>query len=592
MISNGLIEITGERPNKGKMFACPRTIRSKKGGGVSEFLTDTITSVFGFDSDPDKLSEQPAKKQKTRIDNNQEKFRDFWRQIEEGCERTKSSCLSAMLKWRQKTFPHDMQNESPPFLRWGTQIGKEGDKEKWIIHTSAGEKILGPGDRFTFQVDGQLVLLDNQLRNYWENDVSRKELENRDERVQRSFCILSGKQNLPLSISHPAIKNIPGAMANSYMVSFSSQKKGDVCSFASFGWKKGENVPISTRGADGYSLALNELLSNSDHNLRLGPSAICFWTRENNEFNSDLVNLFKKPSPLVIKQFFQRWSMGINDAILEQDRFYCISLSGNAGRTVVKRWFDASLRNASNNVSQWFDDLQIEEMPSKKEATPLSIYRLACTTVRDAKDLRSEIPILLVSAALENNPLPLIWLKPILHRFHCDLVNPDKGFALNPSRFALIKIILIRNRKGDAFMPTPALAETLDKPYNLGRLMAVLEHLQDASFEFQLEGAGVVDKYYGTASSAPATIFPLLLRLARHHLRKLERSGEKGKTRKFFIEKSMREIMALIQPDENAAPPSFPRILSLEEQGRFALGFYQQKVHEAQQRNQSKKENE
>ena len=81
------------------------------------------------------------------------------------------------------------------------------------------------------------------------------------------------------------------------------------------------------------------------------------------------------------------------------------------------------------------------------------------------------------------------------------------------------------------------------------------------------------------ASSAPATVFPILCRLARHHLSKVRKEDEpaaKG------IEARMTEIMSKFQPTQAGKPPHFPHILTLEEQGRFALGFYQQKAADAQ----------
>lgn len=384
-----------------------------------------------------------------------------------------------------------------------------------------------------------------------------------------------------------------------YLVSFSSNTCGDVCAFSSFGWKKGENVPISTYAAESYAAALNYLVSQKRHNIRMGPAILCFWTRKHSEYIDMLSLIMNEPTVESVQNFFKRWKAGVNEPLQDQDHFYSLMLTGNAGRLVVRRWLDQPLSEASGHLEQWFQDLSIQEISvssaktSKKKKKgednpsdtplPFSLFRLACTTVRESKDLIAEVPIRLFTAALEGNTLPLSWLKQILHRFHCDLVKRDdpKVFPLNPSRFALIKLILIRNRKGDTFMPEPQLSQTLDKPYNLGRLLAVLEYLQDKAHEFQLEGAGVVEKYYASASAAPVTVFPVLLRLCRHHLKKLQRIDGGAA---YAIEHRMEEIMALIRADQSDQPPQFPRTLSLEEQGRFALGFYQQKAYDATQR--------
>lgn len=127
-------------------------------------------------------------------------------------------------------------------------------------------------------------------------------------------------------------------------------------------------------------------------------------------------------------------------------------------------------------------------------------------------------------------------------------------------------------------MPTYELADTPDPAYNLGRVLAVFENLQDKYHNYERKGAGIVERYYGTASSAPASAFPLLCRLARHHLSKLKKGEEKDKAAAYAIEKDITEIFSKFQPTTAGQPPVFPRILTLEDQGKFALGFYQQKA--------------
>ena len=86
-------------------------------------------------------------------------------------------------------------------------------------------------------------------------------------------------------------------------------------------------------------------------------------------------------------------------------------------------------------------------------------------------------------------------------------------------------------------MPTYELADTPDPAYNLGRVLAVFENLQDKYHNYERKGVGIVERYYGTASSAPASAFPLLCRLARHHLSKLKREKKKTKLPRMQLKK-------------------------------------------------------
>lgn len=147
-------------------------------------------------------------------------------------------------------------------------------------------------------------------------------------------------------------------------------------------------------------------------------------------------------------------------------------------------------------------------------------------------------------------------------------------------------------------MIKPEVFETNDAAYNCGRLLALFDDLQRDALSTEgnrFDGAGVVEKYYGSASSAPNSAFGILWRLHQHHLKKVSQKGEKGKAAAFAIKRKIAEIASLFPQPAPLQPPQFPRTFSLQEQGRFALGFYQQKAfddaarreHRANQKNQS-----
>ena len=98
--------------------------------------------------------------------------------------------------------------------------------------------------------------------------------------------------------------------------------------------------------------------------------------------------------------------------------------------------------------------------------------------------------------------------------------------------------------------------------YRMGRLFAVLERIQERASPNL--NATIRDRFYGAASSTPGTVFPTLLKLKNHHIAKLENKGEAVN-----LEKLVGEIMSGI--DE------FPFQLTLQDQGRFAIGYYHQR---------------
>ena len=100
--------------------------------------------------------------------------------------------------------------------------------------------------------------------------------------------------------------------------------------------------------------------------------------------------------------------------------------------------------------------------------------------------------------------------------------------------------------------------------YRLGRLFAALEKIQQEANPGI--NATIRDRFYGAASGTPSTVFGNLMRLKNHHLAKLEHVG-----RKIFFEKLLGQIL-----DGVEAQTAFPAHLSLEDQGRFAIGYYHQ----------------
>ena len=100
--------------------------------------------------------------------------------------------------------------------------------------------------------------------------------------------------------------------------------------------------------------------------------------------------------------------------------------------------------------------------------------------------------------------------------------------------------------------------------YRLGRLFAALEKIQQEANPGL--NATIRDRFYGAASGTPITVFGNLMRLKNHHLAKLENAG-----RRINFERLLSEIM-----DGVEARSGFPAHLCLDDQGRFAIGYYHQ----------------
>ena len=98
--------------------------------------------------------------------------------------------------------------------------------------------------------------------------------------------------------------------------------------------------------------------------------------------------------------------------------------------------------------------------------------------------------------------------------------------------------------------------------YRCGRLFAVLEKIQKDSVEGDLNRT-IRDAYFSSACSRPAIVFPRLMQLSQNHQKKLSEQSQ------VYYQKLLGEIMSELDGQ-------YPTLLSLEEQGKFIIGYYQQ----------------
>ena len=101
--------------------------------------------------------------------------------------------------------------------------------------------------------------------------------------------------------------------------------------------------------------------------------------------------------------------------------------------------------------------------------------------------------------------------------------------------------------------------------YVLGRLFAVLERIQENA-QTGLNKT-IRDTYFSAATSNPMVTFKRLQDLAIHHLAKIRNSGKST----VWLDKLMQEVIDKLSAD------GIPTTLTLEDQGRFSIGYYHQR---------------
>lgn len=579
-------------------------------GGKAYFMAESCLALLGVDKKSGESISFPSQRQK----NPAKTFAHFWDRVKIAHDAINLPELAALLRFKDRYLyiEDEILKHRLPFLE--ARISpRRGEPE-------VGAKITGGGWEklaqltLSFQVNGYPVFdgrdYDNPLTLYWKKNYTKEAFsENEGEggasTVPTGICLVSGATDISIARSHkPKILGIPGVTSGGYIVSFAKECPA----FSSYGFEMGENAPVSEGAAASYALALQALIDSENTSLKMGPLRVCFWAKKSDAASSFLAQMLRKPDPLRVVAFLKSPWAGIDRQAAKFEQFYSVTLCGNAGRIAVRHWMQSTVETARENFAQWFRDLEITDIPlppvKKKgrgkrgenedaivtqdtdKTPPLAVFRLACATVREAKDLRPEVAAQLYQAALEGSAPSVMLIKPILHRLTANMQKFGIKTLFNDlSRFALLKLILNRNRKEGDIMIECKVFETDDKAYNCGRLLAVLAEIQAKAHDYHLSGAGVGERYFGTALVSPASVFPLLLRLNRHHLEKIRKKSGSS----WNQEDNIQGILCKFSPDAAEAPPQFPRHLDLQAQGRFAIGFYQQKA-EVESRKQDARE--
>ena len=408
--------------------------------------------------------------------------------------------------------------------------------------------------------------------------------------AEQGLCLISGEA-APIARLHPAIKGVFGGQSSGgSIISFNKE------SFTSFGKEKGANAPVSEAATFAYTTALNYLLRRENrHCLSIGDASTVFWAEAADSGQAEAAEDFfaDMVSPPDDEQEAQKVfdileQMGKGRPLQEvapelspDTRFYILGLAPNASRISIRFWLDTTFGQLADNMARYWRDLHIE--PPAWRGKPPSIWRILLETTpkrkgadgrlkkSESKDIPPQLAGEYMRSILTGRPYPKTMLTRMIGRIRSD------GY-ISGLRVAVIKAVINRNSlyKEELIMKPGLNEETHDIPYRLGRLFAIIELAQSSALG-ELN-AGVRDKFYGGASSSPHSTFPILLDNYRTHISSLRKGKKakwvKGDSKKLanWLEAKVGEIVGVFD-----AETPFPRHLSLEEQGRFVIGYYQQR---------------
>jgi len=471
------------------------------------------------------------------------------------CKKLHYDLLSQIETSAAKAIIHYFQN-------WESKDANEIFIEHW--------KDLMAGANILFYYDGQSVMQDEEIKDSWQKYYNNK-VSNGNQKI----CMVTGERT-SITMLHPVIKGVRGAQAmGTSLISYNEP------AFCSYEKEQGNNAPVGEYAAFAYATALNELLNDKEHTRIIGDTTIVCWAEGGNSSYQDIGiaamfgideerGITDQDLSAIIGKIQHGEPVELKGEWIDLDKkFYVLGLAPNAARLTIRFFMVNSFGDILKHISEHYERLNIVR-PNYDKFSVLPIWKLFSETINQNARDKSPSPQMAADtfkAVLTGARYPASLLNNVMIRIRAE-------HEVTRGRAAIIKAYYLRNENKNC--PKEVLKVELNEQstnvsYTLGRLFAVLEHIQQEANPGI--NATIKDKYFNTAASTPAQIFPTLINLAQKHLRKLNDGG------KIHFNRQVGELAEIIGKE-------FPKRLNLPEQGAFQLGYYCQ----TQKRYQKKEE--
>ena len=327
-----------------------------------------------------------------------------------------------------------------------------------------------------------------------------------------------------------------------------------------------------------YTAALNYLLKNSQHHTYLDDMTLFYFglspdDEEECDYFSQILNgsdddgegTELRGNLHAAAKAFQNGTVPDISVFTKNNDFIIAGVTLNKSRISIRFLFRKSFGNIMKNLLQHQHDLKTE---NHEKSIPMWLISKEFISPKEKKEkapppLQSAIML----AAMNGTRYPDAMLHTVLRRIKTD---DSMGAEFGAIKIGLIKAYLNRKARLSNNKEEITLAlntENKNPAYLCGRLFAVLEKVQlEASrdkFNRKIKlNRTIKDSFFASACTRPVSVFPRLLKLSQNHMAKL------------IDDQNWQDLIGEIINDIDG---QFPSTMPPDDQGRFIIGYYQQK---------------
>lgn len=537
-----LLEIPeGGKKEVPKAMFVPEQVKRSSGINAN-FLCDNSSYILGFD-DKGKNEKEKENSRKRAVD-----------------------CFIASRRLHHLILDEIDNRDVKALLSFFDKWNPENGMDSQVIEEYK-EGILKGGNLIFLNSKGEYIHKNSYIRKAWDDYRERI-----NESANKGICLVTG-QKLTIARLHPNIKGIVGAQSSgASLVSYNSTSLESYGHENSYGQGQGFNAPVSERIAFKYGAALNYLVTDREYCKRVSDTTIVYWAETAETGYQDIWsdgyfgegNITQERLNSIAEELRRGKAVSYEESELHGDTKFCVmGIVPNAARLSVSFFSEGSFGYMLSNIIRFREEMEICK-PQYADGKSLNIWQILNETAnQNSRDKKIPSPIVssVFRSVLEGIAYPEGLYENIMLRIKAER-------DINWRKAAIIKAYLIRrneiegNKEAKEVL-TMELNECSDNlPYVLGRTFAVLEKIQqDANPGIKTT---IKDRYFNSAGSTPATVFPILFKLSQHHMKKLS----DGK--KVYYDKMIGDLQGRIKT-------VYPTRLNLQEQGVYYLGYYHQR---------------